>query len=90
MLCLDEMDWDGKPLELYGEADVAAHRRIDINYLPCEPKQITMANKHLAKTECLVNLKDKKAMRRKLKKTQRYLRDPHMVVIMNTERIESS
>jgi hypothetical protein len=82
------MDWNGKPLELYGETDVVAHRRIDINYLPCEPKQITEANKHLQKTECLVDLKDKKALKRRLKKTKKYLRQPHMVVITNTERID--
>ena len=37
MMCLDWKDLDGKPIELYGSDDVNIHRRIDLNFLPCEP-----------------------------------------------------
>jgi hypothetical protein len=66
MFCLDSTDWNGKPLELFGPTDVLAHRRLDIIYMPCEPKQLTRKNRRKAKKECLVNLKSKKALKRRL------------------------
>ena len=59
LVCLDSLDWYGKPLELYGPNDAVAHRCLDINYVPCEPQQITDENRHLENTECLVDLTDK-------------------------------
>ena len=47
MYCLDELNWKGEPLELWGKDDVSDHRRLDLNFLPCEYKQITDANRHL-------------------------------------------
>jgi len=45
---------------------------------------------HLQNSECLADLKDKKAMAERLQKTKEYLKTPHMLVIVNTERIDIS
>ena len=81
MFCLDSVDLG--PFELYGTQDFQKHRRLDINYLPCELKQLTKANEDLVKKECLVDLNDTMAVQMKLKETKKYLKDPHITVITN-------
>jgi hypothetical protein len=62
LFCLNEKDIKGKPINynLFGRDEVSKHRRLDIIFKPCMPKQLTKENGHLEKVECLVDLKDKK------------------------------
>jgi hypothetical protein len=68
-MCLNDLDNEGKPykLSIYGEDDSELHRRIDLNYFPCVPIQLTAYNKSRQDTECIVDLKSESAMKRKLK-----------------------
>jgi hypothetical protein len=45
-MCLNDLDDKGKPysLEIYGTDDTSLHRRIDLNYFPCDPVQKTVYN----------------------------------------------
>ena len=87
MLCLSQLDWKGENLKLFGKSDLMAHRRIDLNLVACNPLQITEQNKHLNSTECLVDLTNKTAIEEKRQKTIKYLAQPHVTMIYNTERI---
>ena len=52
-------------MELFGSDINTNHRRLDILFLPCDMKQITPENKHLADKECLVDLKNETAVKEK-------------------------
>ena len=65
MLCLEKLAWKGEDLKLFGKSDLMAHRRIDLNLVACDAKQITEENKHLNSTECLVDLTDAEAVEKK-------------------------
>ena len=85
MFCLDKLDWKGENLKLFGKNDVMKHKRIDLNLVACEAKQITEENKH--KNECLVDFNNSTAIEEKLQETIKYLTNPHITLIYNTERI---
>jgi len=78
----------GKSLDFYGSEDFQKHRRFDLVYMPCEPIQLTESNKHLVEKECIVDLKDEKAKQKKLQETIKYLKDPHITVISNKQRVK--
>jgi hypothetical protein len=42
-VCLNKVDTEGKKYELdiFGDNNTYAHRRIDLNYFPCKPIQLT-------------------------------------------------
>jgi len=87
MLCLDKLDWNGENLKLYGKNDVMKHLRIDLNLMACDAKQITEENKHNHQHECLVDLNSSAALEEKRQETIKYLTNPHITMIYNTERI---
>lgn len=63
MQCLDNTDWNGRPLELYGSSMFGAHRRLEILYLPCEmdwPVNTTNTD------QCGVDLSNKTTLLEKL------------------------
>ena len=66
-MCLNKVDTEGKKyaLDIFGDNDVYAHRRIDLNYFPCQPIQLTAQNRYLQKTKCIIDLKSRRAIKAK-------------------------
>jgi hypothetical protein len=67
ILCMDKYDKEGKefPRNIFGETG-NDNRTIEIIYIPCIPKQLTPYNKHLVEKECIADLKDPQALKKKL------------------------
>jgi hypothetical protein len=63
---MDKYDREGKEISktLYGESQLN-YSKIELNYIPCIPKQLTDKNKHLVDKECIADLKDPKAVEKK-------------------------
>jgi len=75
MWCLNAKDTKGivYKIELFGNDDFNTHRRLDIIFQPCTPIQLTRDNAKLASTKCIVNMKSKTALKKKLHETKHYL-----------------
>lgn len=65
------------------------HRRLDINFKPCIPIQLTEENKHLRDSECIVDLKNATDVLEKKKEIDEYLNDPHLEIIVNSARFDA-
>ena len=52
------------------------NRNIEVIFIPCVPKQLTLYNKHLVDKECIADLKDPKSLEAKLKESKAYLGRP--------------
>jgi len=87
---MNEVDTTGKPVDwnLFGRDETNAHRRLDIIFKPCTPIQQTPQNKNKADKECIVDLKDPAAVKRKFKDTIKYLGEPDLVLYENREYID--
>lgn len=85
---MDNLDTDGLEINfnLFGRDEISTHRRMDIIYKPCQPKQLTPYNKHLKDTECIVDLKSPKALKRKLEETIDFLGEPDIMLWYNQQR----
>jgi hypothetical protein len=93
LLCLDKLDNKGKPLDLnlYGVFGNSYHS-IEINFMPCNPKELTEENKHLEKTECLVKMdgtesENEAALAEKFKESKKYLGRPAISIVGNNQRL---
>jgi hypothetical protein len=59
--CLDDKDEQGQILNhqsFYGPIDTTSHRRLDIMYQPCIPRQIDEYNKDMEGEKCLADFAD--------------------------------
>ena len=72
---MDKLDAEGKNYEMkiYGSKTSLNYKRIDLLFAPCMPVQLTYKNKNSAKRECIVNLRSKSAISKKLRETKSYL-----------------
>ena len=88
-MCLDHVDSTGKKidLKLFGQNGLDA-KTLDLNYIPCIPKQLTTKNKHLIDKECIVDYNSPKSLRDKLKATQDYIGRPAISIMTNVERLD--
>ena len=79
----------GKPFNkrLFGTAGVN-QRSLELNLIPCIPKQITDQNRHLINKECLADYNDPASMRRKFLASKKYLGRPAIKVVTNTQRLD--
>jgi hypothetical protein len=60
LMCINETDYEGKPFsrKIYGHTG-GEYRAIELNLIPCKPKQLTPYNAHLKDKECIADLKNK-------------------------------
>jgi len=87
-MCLNDLDDDGKKIDmkLFGPDEGRGHRRVDLNYLPCKPKQLTKDNEKDYDTKCLADLKSKESTDKKLKEILEYVGSPVYTMVYNTQR----
>jgi hypothetical protein len=87
MYCLDPKDKKGAPInkDLFGPDLYHKHRRLEINFLTCEAKQLTKDNFSDYDNKCLVDLKSPEKLAKKKKEILDYLGDPDIVMIYNNE-----
>jgi hypothetical protein len=66
LMCMGEFDNNGVkvPKILYGMSGTDS-RSIDLNFIPCVPKQLTPENKHLVDKECIADYNDPKSLEKK-------------------------
>lgn len=88
-MCINDLDDQGNKLnkKIYGYTGVDL-RTIEINFIPCVPKQLTLYNKHLVDKECIADLKDPKAVAAKLQETKDYLGQPKISFFSNNQRLD--
>jgi len=56
-MCLDETDFEGKPLERHVFKNKNEHKTFEVAIIPCIPKQLTPYNAHLVDKECIADYK---------------------------------
>ena len=85
-MCLNELDVEGKKVNkrLFGPDEGRHHRRFDINFLPCTPKQLNKENEKDYDTQCLADLKDPVSTAKKLKEILAYVGSPVYTMVYNT------
>jgi len=72
-MCLDETDFEGKPLEKQIYENEDSRQNFELAIIPCIPKQRTPYNKHLVDKECIADLKDPKSVEAKFQASLAYL-----------------
>jgi len=59
-MCIDNFDAKGNKFNknIFGAEGGESTRTIEIQFIPCKPKQLTYYNKHLVDKECIADLRD--------------------------------
>ena len=86
---MNKLDNKGKAIEksIYGNPG-AEYRSIDLNIIPCIPKQLTEENKHLVDTECIADLTSPSALKKKFNESKAYLGRPSLGIVYNYDRLD--
>jgi hypothetical protein len=89
LMCMNDEDYKGVPIDkkIYGHTG-GAYRAIELNIIPCRPKQETPYNRHLKDKECIADLTSKASLKRKLQEIKDYLGRPSLNVVVNNERLD--
>ena len=91
--CLNDSDDQGNVLtqqSFYGPIDGTSHRRLDIIYQPCIPRQLDENNKHMEGEKCLADYHDLDNLEDRLTKSIEYLGTPVVKIYHNWERVSTS
>jgi hypothetical protein len=67
LMCINDIDTEGKRInkKIFGSYG-AEYRAIELNLIPCIPKQETSYNRHLKDKECIADLTSKASLAKKL------------------------
>ena len=77
MYCLD---LEKENLKIAGESETEAHRRVNINLIPCLPTNSTGDPSEIC---TVTNTQDKKVMDAKLESIKDYAKDSELLIIVN-------
>jgi hypothetical protein len=83
--CFDTEDENGEPYDftIYGSSENMPHRRLDLSFIPCNPKIGT--KRQFPKEKCLID--NDRGYDAKLTKATDYIGSPNIYVLINRQHL---